>query len=198
MVNKFFKLIVKTFYREIKIRGLENLPDSGQAIFTLNHPNSLIDPLLLSFLPSTYRIHFVAKAPLFKIPLLGWLMRKIGAIPVIRKFEADGEVDYQTFFKSCVDSLASGESIVIFPEGVSLPIPRMSVIKTGAARLFFLARERDINCPILPIGLNYEYGSIFRSSVVIWIAHPLEADDVIHKYKESPQGCCTGIDRKSR
>ena len=182
-----FKLIVRTFYREIKVKGLENLPDTGQAIFTPNHPNSLIDPLLLSFLPSTYRIHFVAKAPLFKIPLLGWLMRKIGAIPVIRRFEADGEVDYNAFFNSCVDSLASGDSIVIFPEGVSLAQPRMSAMKTGAVRLYLLAHEKNINCPIVPIGLNYEQGWIFRSSVVIWIAEPLETDDVIEKLKDHPQ-----------
>jgi glycerol-3-phosphate O-acyltransferase/dihydroxyacetone phosphate acyltransferase len=187
MFIKFFKLIVKTFYREIKVKGLENLPDTGQAIFTPNHPNSLIDPLLLSFLPSTYHIHFVAKAPLFKIPVLGWLMRKIGAIPVVRRFEADGEVDYTTFFNSCIDSLASGDSIVIFPEGVSLAQPRMSVIKTGAVRLFFLAHEKNINCPIVPIGLNYEQGWIFRSSVVIWIAEPLETDDVIQMLKDYPQ-----------
>ena len=183
MLIKFFKLIVRTFYREIKVKGLENLPESGQAIFTPNHPNALIDPLLLSLLPSICRIRFVAKAPLFKISMLGWIMRKIGAIPVIRRFEADGEVDYQAFFTSCVDSLASGDSIAIFPEGVSLSQPRMSIIKTGAARLFFLAREKDINIPIVPIGLNYEYGSIFRTSVVMWIAKPLETDDVIIKYQ---------------
>lgn len=186
-IRIFFKFIVKIFYREIIVKGLENLPDSSQVIFTPNHPNSLMDPLLLSFLPSRYQIHFVAKAPLFNIPLLGWLMRKMGAIPVIRKFEADGEVDYSAFFKSCVDSLASGESITIFPEGVSLSQPRMSVMKTGAARLFFLSKEKDINIHIVPIGLNYEYAPVFRSSVVMWISKPPETDDVIKKYKNSPK-----------
>ncbi len=185
LIRIFFKIIVKTFYREIKIKGLENLPESGQVIFTPNHPNSLMDPLLLYLLPPAYRIHFVAKAPLFKIPLLGWLMRKMGAIPVVRKFEADGEVDYNTFFDACVDSLASGGSITIFPEGVSLSQPSISNIKTGAARLFLLAREKGVNVHIVPIGLNYEYGSVFRTPVVIWISKPLEADDVAEKYKYS-------------
>ena len=63
----------------------------------------------------------------------------------------------------------------------------MSVMKTGVARLFFLAREKDINSPIIPIGLNYEYGSTFRTSVVMWIAKPLETDDVTRKYRDSPQ-----------
>ncbi|MFC1495241.1 1-acyl-sn-glycerol-3-phosphate acyltransferase [Thermodesulfobacteriota bacterium] len=187
MFIKFFKLIVKTFYREIKVKGLKNLPSTNQAIFTPNHPNALIDPLLLSFLPSKYRIHFVAKAPLFKIPLLGWLMRKMGAIPVTRRIDADGEVNYRAFFNSCIDSLASGDSITMFPEGVSLPQPRMSAIKTGAARLFFMAHEKNINSPVVPVGLNYEQGSIFRSSVVIWIAKPLNANDLIKKYSTSPK-----------
>ena len=187
MLNKFFKLIAWTFYRDIKIKGLENLPDSGHAIFTPNHPNSLMDPLLLSCLPSKYRMRFVAKAPLFKIPLFGLLMRRIGAIPVIRKFEADGKVDYQSFFVSCLDTLTSGDSIVIFPEGASLPQSCMSSIKTGAARLFLLAREKGLNVPVIPVGLNYEHGSIFRSSVVIWIAPPLETDDIIEKYREYPR-----------
>ena len=187
MIKLFFKLIVKTFYREIKVKGLENLPSSSQVIFTPNHPNALLDPLLLSYLPFEYRIHFVAKAPLFKIPLLGSLMRKMGAIPVIRRFEADGEVDYSAFFDSCIESLASGDSIAIFPEGASLPQPRMSVIKTGAARLFFLASEKNIKSPIVPIGLNYEQGSIFRSRVVIWIGRPLKTDDLLNKYRGSPK-----------
>jgi glycerol-3-phosphate O-acyltransferase/dihydroxyacetone phosphate acyltransferase len=187
LTRLFFKLIVKTFYRDIEVKGFENLPSSSQAIFTPNHPNALMDPLLLSFLPFEYQIHFVAKAPLFKIPLLGSLMRKMGAIPVIRRFEADGEIDYSAFFNSCIETLASGGSIAIFPEGLSLPQPRMSVIKTGAARLFFLASEKSINSPIVPIGLNYEQGSIFRSRAVIWIARPLKTDDVIGKYRDSPK-----------
>ena len=187
LTRLFFKLIVKTFYRDIEVKGFENLPSSSQAIFTPNHPNALLDPLLLSFLPFEYQIHFVAKAPLFNIPLLGLLMRKIGAIPVIRRFEADGEVDYSVFFNSCIESLSSGGSIAIFPEGASLPQPRMSAIKTGAARLFLLASEKNMNCPIIPIGLNYEQGSIFRSRVVIWIARSLKTDDVLEKYQDSPK-----------
>ena len=95
MLIKFLKLTVKTFFREITVKGIDNLPDSGPVIFTPNHPNALIDPLLLFFFPPVYNIRFVAKAPLFKIPLLGWIMHKMHAIPVVRRFEANGEVDYK-------------------------------------------------------------------------------------------------------
>lgn len=187
MLIKLFKLILKTFFREITVKGLENLSESDPAIFTPNHPNALLDPLLLFFLPPLYKIRFVAKAPLFKISFLSWIMHRIGVIPVVRRFEAEDKVDHKAFFSSCVDTLAAGESIVIFPEGVSLPQPYMSSLKTGVARLFFLATEKDLAIHIVPVGLNYEHGSIFRSSVVVWIAPPLDTDDLIENYKTFPQ-----------
>jgi 1-acyl-sn-glycerol-3-phosphate acyltransferase len=187
MLIKFFKLVVETFFRNVTVKGFDNLPDSGPVIFTPNHPNALLDPLLLFFLPPVYKIRFVAKAPLFKIPLLGWIMHKMHAIPVVRRFEADGKVDYKAFFASCVDSLAAGNSIAIFPEGASLPQPHMTAMKTGAARLFFMAREKNIDVSIVPVGLNYEHGSIFRTSVVIWAAPSLDTTDLVEKHKGFPQ-----------
>jgi glycerol-3-phosphate O-acyltransferase/dihydroxyacetone phosphate acyltransferase len=187
MLPPLFKFIVKTFYREVSVKGLETLPHSGPVIFAPNHPNSLIDPLLLHFFPADYKIRFVAKAPLFDIPLLGRIMRAMKAIPVVRKFEAKGKIDYEAFFAACVDALADGGSITIFPEGVSLPQPHMAELKTGVARLFFMARERDIDVRIVPVGLNYEQGSIFRSSVVVWAAAPLDTSDFVEKHRRSPQ-----------
>ena len=186
MLLKFLKLIVLTFFREIVIKGQDNLPQSGPVIFTPNHPNALIDPLLLFFLPPRYRIRFVAKAPLFKIPLLGWLMRRIGTIPVVRRLDVKGNVDYETFFASCVDTLAAGESIAIFPEGRSLPQPYMTSLRTGAARLFFLAFGKGLDVNIVPIGLNYERGSVFRTPVVVSVASPLDTSAYIEKHQYNP------------
>lgn len=186
MLLKFLRLIVQTFFREIIIKGQENLPPSGSVIFTPNHPNALIDPLLLLYLPPQFRIRFVAKAPLFKIPLLGWIIRQIGAIPVVRRLDVKGKVDYEAFFSSCVETLAAGESIVIFPEGRSLPQPFMTSLRTGAARLFFLAREKGIDVSIVPVGLNYERGSVFRTPVVVSVAPPLDTSVYIDKHKKDP------------
>lgn len=186
MLRKLFILIAKTFFRKVAIRGTEHLPSSGPLIFTPNHPNSLIDPILLYFLPSRYRIRFVAKAQLFNITLLGWLMRKLRAIPVLRRFEADGNVDYKAFFASCVETLSAGDSIAIFPEGASLPQPHMTTLRTGAARLYFLAKEKNIDVTIVPVALNYEHGSTFRTSVVVSFAPPINTTELIENYATAP------------
>lgn len=124
MLTFLSKLIVKIFYKKVIAEGFENLPDSGPAIFTPNHPNALLNPLLLFFLPQAFPIRFVTKAPLFRIALLGWLLLKMHAIPDVRRFEADGQVAYKAFFLSCVDSLAAGNSIAIFPNVVLLVVRR--------------------------------------------------------------------------
>ncbi len=186
MLLKFLRLIVLTFFRDIVIKGQDNLPQSGPVIFTSNHPNALIDPLLLLYLPPHYRIRFVAKEPLFKIPLLGWLMRQMGAIPVVRRLDVKGNVDYETFFASCVDTLAAGDSIAIFPEGRSLPQPYMTSLRTGAARLFFLACKKGLDVKIVPVGLNYEQGSVFRTPVVVSVASPLDTSAYIEKHESDP------------
>src|SRR3990172_2287319 len=117
MIQALSRLIVHTFFREVIVEGRERLPESGPVIFTPNHPNGLLDPLMMFFLSPRFRIRFVAKAPLFKIPVFGSILKSMGAIPVIRRMDAAGEVDYTTFFSSCVEALERGDSIVIFPEG---------------------------------------------------------------------------------
>ena len=178
MLREFARFAARTFFRDIVVDGAENLPEQGPVIFTPNHPNGLLDPMLLFFLPSRFRLRFVAKATLFKIPVFGSILRSIGSIPVVRKFEAGGEVDYTAFFASCVQALAEGDCIVIFPEGRSLPQSYLAPLKTGPARLFLMAREKGIPVKIVSIGLNYEKGETFRSRVLMRIAPPLQEPDL--------------------
>ena len=173
MLETFIRSIVRTFFREIVIDGEDRLPESGPVIFTPNHPNDLLDPLLLYHFSPRFRIRFVAKSTLFSIPVFGFILRRIGSIPVTRRLDTQGVVDYTAFFGACVEALNKGDSIVIFPEGRSLPQPYLAPLKTGPARLFFMAKEKGINAQIVPVGLNYESGAIFRSSVLISVAPPL-------------------------
>jgi len=166
--------IVRIFFREIVVGGKDQIPANGSVIFTPNHPNSLLDPLLMMLLSPPCRIRFVAKAPLFRIPVFGAILRHLGAIPVVRRIEAEGQVDYRDFFAACVGALQKGDCIVIFPEGRSLSQPYLAPLKTGPARLFLLAREQGIPAVLVPVALNYEQGSTFRSAVSILIAPPIE------------------------
>jgi hypothetical protein len=108
------------------------------------------------------------------------------AIPVLRHKEAHGPIDYTSFFDECVGALAQGDSVVIFPEGGSSENTFIGHLKTGVARMYFLARERGIDVPIVPVGINYEEGSIFRSSVLLLVARPVDASRAMALYASDP------------
>ena len=174
MLPAFFRLIGKIFFREIVIEGREHLPASGPVILTPNHPNDLLDPLLTLFFSPPLRLRHIAKSTLFHIPVVGAILRRMRSIPVVRRQEARGPVDYTPFFDACVGALAEGDALVIFPEGGSTGSASIGPLKTGVARIAFLARARGIDAPIVPVGINYEDGTIFRSSVLLLVAPPVD------------------------
>ena len=80
VVRAVFGITLSLFFRRIELVGAEKLPAPGGLIFVSNHPNALIDPALL-FVALPRQIAFLAKHTLFKIPVLGWLIRTVGALP---------------------------------------------------------------------------------------------------------------------
>jgi 1-acyl-sn-glycerol-3-phosphate acyltransferase len=79
----FARGLVGFYYPRIEIEGAERLPASGPLILVANHPNSLIDPVLLG-VAARRPVRLLAKAPLFKIPVFGQALRAAGMIPAYR------------------------------------------------------------------------------------------------------------------
>lgn len=101
-------ILFKTLYG-FKVEGAENLPSTGALIVASNH-QSYADPVILAVV-SRRPIRFMAKAELFKIPVLGNLVRWYKAFPVKRD-----QADLQAI-KSALAFLAEGRVVGIFPEG---------------------------------------------------------------------------------
>src|SRR5690242_4299414 len=127
-VTAVVRLILRIFFRRIELVGLEHVPEHGGVIFAVNHPNGLIDPLfLLSFVPRP--ISFLAKAPLFRYPLIGFLTRALESIPVYRKQDNVKGTNAETFARART-LLARGGSIAIFPEGTTHSDAKLRELKT--------------------------------------------------------------------
>jgi 1-acyl-sn-glycerol-3-phosphate acyltransferase len=104
---------------------------------------STADPFVLSFLPIDMR--FVAKEELFRAPLVGWLLRLAGDIPICR-----GDAASASAMKSaCIRTLDGGLSVMIFPEGTRSRTGAVGAFKNGA---FEVARTAGV--PILPVALH--------------------------------------------
>jgi 1-acyl-sn-glycerol-3-phosphate acyltransferase len=89
--------------------GVENIPREGPVIIACNHLSYLDPPVMGSFVPR--RINYMAKAELFRIPVLGPAIRAVGAYPVDRHGSAKAAI------KRSVEVLRDGGVIGIFPEG---------------------------------------------------------------------------------
>jgi len=135
--------------------GKENIDKSKNYIIVSNH-RSYTDILIGSaFVPLQFR--WLAKKSLFKIPMIGWVMKIAGYISV----EREKLISASKSLGSVKDVLDAGKSVWIFPEGTRTPKKELKDFKRGA---FFLAKETKIN--ILPISL-VKTEKIFYNPLII-------------------------------
>ncbi|MFO0605455.1 MAG: lysophospholipid acyltransferase family protein [Polyangiales bacterium] len=186
-IRWFFETLVRLYYPEVVVTGREHLPRDGSLLFVANHPNALLDPLVLRValgLP----VRFLGKSTLFKNPLSRLTMEAFGGIPVYRPRDAgagggDPSQNEKTF-ALCRAVLARGEPMALFPEGTSHSDPALRPLKTGAARIALTARAEhpSLALSIVPAGLLYDRKAVFRSRVLVAVGEPLRVADFAEAY----------------
>lgn len=131
---------------KVRIIGAEKVPREGAFVLAPNH-YSEFDPLIVAL--AVWRIgrapRFMAKESLFRVPVLGWFLRKTGMIPVARTSSASSAK--QTMAQSAA-LVEHGRGVIVYPEGTLTRDPDMWPMrgKTGAVRL---ALAGDI--PVIPV-----------------------------------------------
>jgi 1-acyl-sn-glycerol-3-phosphate acyltransferase len=179
-LRAFLRVVTRVFFRQIEVVGLEHVPGEGPVIFAGNHPNSLIDPVMI--LTTCGRVvSFAAKDTLFKNWLLRAVLTALGAVPIARREDhQDGARDNERAFAAMFARLGEGGTIGIFPEGISHDASQLARLRTGAARLAFGAAERHPDRPvrITPCGLTFVHPKRFRSRVLVQYGTPLEIGPV--------------------
>jgi len=125
-------------------RGAENFPSSGGFVVCPNHI-SYVDPFAFAhFLyDNGHPPFFLAKSEVFRIPILGRLLKAAQQIPVYRGTDQAAEA-----FSAAVAAVQDGKCVPIFPEGTLTRDPQMwpMTARTGAARVALTTR-----CPVIPV-----------------------------------------------
>jgi glycerol-3-phosphate O-acyltransferase/dihydroxyacetone phosphate acyltransferase len=173
---------LRWFYRDIQVEWLERIPRGQPLLLVVNHPNALVDALLVIWIVPR-RVLITAKAPLFANPLAGALLRFAGVVPLHRTSDAtateraDPSRNRDTF-RAVHDALQRGGTVLIFPEGKTHDEPSLAQLKTGAARMALHAREAgDVpHLAIVPIGLTFERKETPRSRVLVQVGEPIDMD----------------------
>src|SRR2546426_12462927 len=119
IICTILRLALRIYFRRIEVAGLEHIPRDTPIIFVLNHPNALVDPAFLLCL-APRRVSFLAKAPLFRMPVIGYLVRALDSLPVYRRQDQGQDVARnRETFQAARKLLARGGTIAICPEGIS-------------------------------------------------------------------------------
>lgn len=170
------RLAAFVYYR-MRYRG-PAVPPRGPVLLVANHPNSLLDPMLV-VAAARRPVRFLAKAPLFVDRKVGWLVRGAGAIPVYRRQDDPAETGRNAeMFLAVHEALAAGAAVAVFPEGVSHSGPSLAPLRTGAARIALGAAPRTGAFPIVPVGLVFREKSVFRSAALVLTGDPVAWDDL--------------------
>lgn len=153
IVRAVIKPFTKFFLR-IHVHGLENVPSDGPAIICCNHI-AIRDVFILA-VSAKRQIRFIAKKELSKVPLIGRIIKALGAVFVDRKGADVGAL------RASVELLEQGELISIFPQGHRNPgvDPAKTEIKNGAALIAYRS-----GADILPAFINvkkHKYGFFRR------------------------------------
>jgi 1-acyl-sn-glycerol-3-phosphate acyltransferase len=123
-----------------RTEGAEKVPEKGPVILTANHL-SILDPIAIGA-GIKRPVSFLARADVFRLPVLSWLLPRLYAIPVER-----GTGDLSAI-KGAIRALERGMAFGIFPEGTRSRSGRLQPFKTGVAAIAFRTGS-----PVVPVAV---------------------------------------------
>ena len=169
IIRALLVIPAKLLFR-VRVVGRGNEPKKSEGVYLVcaNH-QTVLDPVFLCIALRRQQPHFMAKAELFRVPVIGTLVRWLGAYPVSR---GKGDVGA---IKHAIKLLENGRSIGLFPQGTRCAgkDPRECRVKNGAAMI-----ATHANAQILPVHIkmkNYTWKFFRRVTVVIGEPIPFAA-----------------------
>ena len=168
LVSKLFVFPIYKFVFKGHLIGRDNIPQKDSFIMVSNH-GSLLDPPLLGHALGR-NISFMAKAELFKIPFIGFIIKACGAYPVKR-----GIADKNTIKTAC-KKLSNDNSIGIFIDGTRQKNGRVNKPKQGAALLAF--KNQKLLLPVAIVNshrlIRFKFFIPLFSKIVIKVGKPVQ------------------------
>ena len=189
VVRLIARFSVWFFFRSVDVRRSEQVPPRGPVLLCMNHPNNLIDSLLVgAVLPR--KVHYLATATLLRNAVMARFLTACGAIPVYRRQDSPDRMDRNAdTFTACFEALARGGLIGIYPEGTTHAEARVQRIKTGAARIALEWESRRLAGPgdplsLIPVGLTFDARKSFGGRVRVAFGEPVAVTPYLGAYRE--------------
>ena len=140
------RVLLRVALSPVTLEHAERLPVGQAAVYASNHLSYYDTPVLYAKLPFQFRI--LAKAPLWKVPFIGWYLERSGQVPIDQSSSRAGVVSLARGAKT----LQSGMPMVIFPEGGRAFNGELQAMAAGAAWMAIKAQV-----PVVPLTLVGTY-----------------------------------------
>lgn len=140
------KMLLQVSWSPVKVIGAERLQQNSAAVYTVNHLSYMDTPVIFSHLPFQFRI--LARHDLWKIPFMGWHLKRSGQIPV----DSSSLRSQVASLNRGVAALKDGMPLVVFPEGGRTSDGHPKSFMSGPAWMAIRAQV-----PIVPMALVGTY-----------------------------------------
>jgi len=130
-----------TLLFDLKVHGIENVPETGGALLAANH-QSYLDPVLVA-VRLRRPVSFLAKSELFENPLLNWLIRSLHAFPIRQNHGDMGAL------RETIRRLEEGHILNLYPEGTRSLDGNVAPLQKGIALIL-----RKISVPVIPVAID--------------------------------------------
>ena len=190
------RLGARVFMRRLVITGLENFPKDKPVILISNHQNAMLDPVLICvFTPK--QLHWLARADVFKNPLVKKILSRLNMMPVYRERDGVDNIreENQKIFEECFRRLSKNAVVAMFPEGGHRGRKQLSPFKKGVGRLSLGAMEflGDKDIYILPVGLDYSGYYDYHPEFYLEVGSPISLKPFYEKSKVDFNGAMNDL-----
>ncbi|MBC2839916.1 1-acyl-sn-glycerol-3-phosphate acyltransferase [Robiginitalea sp. SC105] len=166
------------YYQEVRMHGMEQIPDDRPVVFLPNHQNALLDPLLIAAYIRGSRPYFLTRSDVFRGGVLGWIFDALRMIPIYRLRDGRETLSRnQEIFDRCASLLGRGEQLLLFPEANHNLRRQVRPLSKGFTRIVIhtLRQNPETDLVLLPVGINYHRAAGFPDRVAFYFDAPIQA-----------------------
>lgn len=179
----------RMYYRRYHILHKERIPEKGPVIFVMNHQNALMDAMVIVCGQKRQAV-FVARADIFKKPLIRSILFFLRILPIFRKRDGgNSQEENQDTFEVVYKILDSGTPFAMMPEGNHGAFRRLRMLQKGVFRIAMEAQKEHAQQPwikIMPVGIHYQNTNKYYKDLTVQFGQPIDVSEYYALYLENP------------
>ena len=183
IIRFIFKHYNPIYFRNFRVIGKENIPQDGAILFSPNHQNALLDPLLVGT-TANQSIHSLTRSDVFGGPLQ-WFLDAMQTLPVYRIRDGYSQLkNNDEVFERCYEILGQKKHMMMFSEGRHHEEHYLLPLSKGSSRLVMEAQLRQAKHAIYlqPVGLNYGHHLYAQNDCVVVFGKPIDVRKYVDAY----------------